>query len=326
MSRASADSDQHLRFGVAAGECGAPSRGWRVTRSCGLVDTSRSRRRCIPRARGTALHRISRCSGGCHRRSIEQVSSSGRGRSERCGHRRCRRETLAQHRRGELQRRRVTRSVGCRLQLGNVLSTRAIRICTTTSSRRWCSLRRDASASAGRPLSSITSRSTPVPSRTARSCCSSSTHGSGAANAKPVSMPAGNGIAQFPFVLTRNHCPVKVHRRQMVVIVRIGISVDGDLPTGHRRGNAEVVQRRAAGQNDFLAGDVGVVTNPRMIGEQVQNAAVEYPAPRLAVVQRWCATGRFDHRGDLLGADGVRRCDFNRHGVLRVVAVRAAGN
>ena len=96
-------------------------------------------------------------------------------------------------------------------------------------------------------------------------------------------MPARNGIAQFPFVLTRDRCR-ESHRRQMVVIVRIGISVDGDLPTRRRRDNSEVVQRRAAGQSDFLAGDVGVVSNPRMIGEQVQNAAVEYPAPRLAVV------------------------------------------
>jgi hypothetical protein len=76
----------------------------------------------------------------------------------------------------------------------------------------------------------------------------------------------------------------------MVAIVRIGIPLDGDLPSSGGSGHQEVIQQGTAAENHFPPGGVGVPTDSGVVGKQLQSAGVESPPPWLAVVQRGCAT------------------------------------
>ena len=58
----------------------------------------------------------------------------------------------------------------------------------------------------------------------------------------------------------------------MVVIVGVGIPLDGDLPPNGGSGHKEMIQRCAAAENHFSPCGVCVVTDPRrMIGEAVRS-------------------------------------------------------
>jgi len=70
----------------------------------------------------------------------------------------------------------------------------------------------------------------------------------------------------------------------MVVIVGVGIPLDGDLPPNGDSGHQEMIQCCAAAENHFSPCGVCVMTDPRMIGEQMQSAVLDYPPPGLAVV------------------------------------------
>ena len=72
---------------------------------------------------------------------------------------------------------------------------------------------------------------------------------------------------------------------QRSMILRVGIPFDPGLPTSGGGGHEEVVQYCTTAQNHLAASDVGMVPDPGMIGEQMQNAVLEDPSPRLAVVQ-----------------------------------------
>jgi len=91
-------------------------------------------------------------------------------------------------------------------------------------------------------------------------------------------------------MLARGLCPVKDDRREMVMIVGVGIPLDVDLPPSGGSGDLEVIQRGAAAENHFPPGGVGVATDSGMVGKQMQSVVVECPPPRLAVVQRGCTT------------------------------------
>jgi hypothetical protein len=71
----------------------------------------------------------------------------------------------------------------------------------------------------------------------------------------------------------------------MVLVVRVGESVDGSCQSGGGCGHLEMIQRDTPAQDHFPAGAVGAVTDPAVVGEQVHCCVIEDPPPRLAVVQ-----------------------------------------
>ena len=71
----------------------------------------------------------------------------------------------------------------------------------------------------------------------------------------------------------------------MVVIVWVGESLDAGCPPRGGSGHLNVIQCHTAAQNHFPAGAVGAVTDPGVVGEQVQCRVLEDPPPGLAVVQ-----------------------------------------
>jgi hypothetical protein len=68
-------------------------------------------------------------------------------------------------------------------------------------------------------------------------------------------------------VLADGLCPVKLGRREMIVIGGVGIPLDVDLPPGDGSGDLEVIERSAAAENHFPPGAVSVTTDSRMVGE-----------------------------------------------------------
>ena len=70
----------------------------------------------------------------------------------------------------------------------------------------------------------------------------------------------------------------------MVVIVWVGESLDAVRPPRGVLPPLHVIQCHSAAQNHFPADAVGAVTDPGVVGEQVQCSGIEDPPPGLAVV------------------------------------------
>jgi len=76
-------------------------------------------------------------------------------------------------------------------------------------------------------------------------------------------------------------------------VVGVGEAGNTGMPAGRGHRHSQVVQSRAATDGSLPAGAVGGMRYPRRIEEQSQFGALGDPKPRLAVVHRRCAAGRF---------------------------------
>ena len=183
--RCATDTDEHLGFGVAASERAGAFLDWRAARSCGSACRSRNLPLCIPAACGKDLTASQRVVHD-YRRKVRtgQAPSSDLDRAADdelprpcCGKCPCYVDAVrfftGGHRAGG------NAVVGA----GTLRPPIQFELIRAVVAWRFASLRREASASAGRPLSSITSSAATVPSTTESSRCFRTIHGSGSPSA-----------------------------------------------------------------------------------------------------------------------------------------------
>lgn len=74
-------------------------------------------------------------------------------------------------------------------------------------------------------------------------------------------------------------------RREMFVVVGVGVTLDLDRPSCGRRGHPEVIEHRPAAEQGLPPRRIGCDESVR-VQVKFQRVASEHPPPRLAVVKR----------------------------------------
>jgi hypothetical protein len=121
---------------------------------------------------------------------------------------------------------------------------------------------------------------------------------------EPVGVPSPYRLGEGTLGIGDRLAVGEFNRREIVLVVRLGVAADGCVPSGGGHGHAKVIEYGAAAHDHFPAGAVGVVADSRRVGVQVQYTGLGHPSPRLAVVQRGGPTGL--HSAGVWGRKGTR--------------------